>query len=251
MPQLVLMRHGATLWGQENKFAGWGDTPLSQSGTEEARAAGRVLKKNGLTFDLVFTSELLRARQTVDQIQQEIGLSDSTIKRDWRLNERHYGALQGHSRGEMISTYGNAKVVAWRRSYDAVPPRLDEHDARWLEQLKRLPNIPQHRQPRAESMAMAAKRAQAAWTDAIAPQLQGSKSILVVAHTSSLRGLSQTILGLDDEATEAFRIATAIPQLFMLDDNHNVLKQTDIQSGTSSRLRSWVNRMKPKRWGFA
>jgi 2,3-bisphosphoglycerate-dependent phosphoglycerate mutase len=251
MPELVLMRHGATLWAQDNKFAGWGDTALSPAGLEEAKAAGRALKRSGLQFERVLTSRLLRASQTASAVLAEMNRNDLKVHADWRLNERHYGALQGQTRSSMIAQYGNADIVAWRRSFNALPPPLTDDDPRWLEQLKRLPDVPYTAQPRSESMAMAAKRAQSVWMSDIAPHLLAGQLLLLVAHTSSIRGLSQIIHGFDDAAAENIRIATAIPRLYRFDDSLRFLDYEDIQSGAKSTFRMWVNRLKPKRLGFA
>lgn len=248
MPELVLMRHGATVWGQENKFSGWGDTALSASGLQEAETAGKALATFG--FDQVFTSVLLRARQTASCVIKHSNSRSPVIRADWRLNERHYGALQGHSRAEMIARYGNQQVVAWRRSFHAVPPLLADDDVRWLEQVKHWPDIPYTSQPRAESMAQAAIRAEAVWIDSIVPALSAGKTVLVVAHTSSLRGLSKIIHGLDDMATEEFRIATAIPRRYCFNAALSLVDYEDLQSGVKSRFRTLINRLKPKRWGF-
>jgi 2,3-bisphosphoglycerate-dependent phosphoglycerate mutase len=251
MPELVLMRHGATVWGGENRFAGWGDTPLSEAGKAESLAAARALAQLQPVFDQVFTSRLLRARQTHDILSQHLSNSGSILIQDWRLNERHYGALQEHSRADMIALYGNAQVVAWRRSYDAVPPPLPLDDPRWHEQLQRFPDVEPQLQPRAESIAMAAQRAGAVWHETLAPRLRAGESLLVVAHTSSLRGLSKIIHGLDDTAAAEFRIATAIPRLYHFSDTLELVDHIDIQSGARSQVRTWLNRFKPKRWGFA
>jgi 2,3-bisphosphoglycerate-dependent phosphoglycerate mutase len=251
MPELVLMRHGATLWAQDNKFAGWGDTALSPAGLEDAKAAGRALKRSGLQFERVMTSRLLRASQTVSAVLGEMNCTDLTVHADWRLNERHYGALQGNTRSSMITQYGHADIVAWRRSFNALPPPLTDDDPRWLEQRERLPDVPPAAQPRSESMAMAATRAQSVWASDIAPHLQAGQRVLIVAHTSSIRGLSQIIHGLDDSAAENIRIATAIPRLYRFDDSLRLMHCEDIQSGAKSTLRMWVNRLKPKRLGFA
>jgi 2,3-bisphosphoglycerate-dependent phosphoglycerate mutase len=248
MPDLVLMRHGATVWGQENKFSGWGDTALSATGLQEAKTAGKALATFG--FDLVFTSVLLRSQQTAICVMQQSNSRPPIIRADWRLNERHYGALQGHGRAEMIARFGNQQVVAWRRSFHAVPPLLADDDGRWLEQVTRWPEIPYASQPRAESMAQAAVRAEAVWDDAIMPALGADKTILVVAHTSSLRALSKIIHGLDDTATEEFRIATAIPRRYRFNADLSLVDYEDIQSGVKSKFRTLVNRLKPKRWGL-
>ena len=245
MPTLVLMRHGATLWGQENRFAGWADTPLSDSGVKEAQDAARTLAKADLAFDICFTSSLERARQTLEIVINSKGLPIGNIISDWRLNERHYGALQGETREAMIERYGNQQVVAWRRSYSAVPPSLHEDDPRWREQLQRLPDISIDDQPKSESMAMAALRVEPVWQARMAPELKAGKQLLVVAHTSSIRGLARVIEGLNDQEAANFRIATAIPLVYLLDDDLKVIRRTDLNDGMVNNLRYWMNRLKP------
>jgi 2,3-bisphosphoglycerate-dependent phosphoglycerate mutase len=250
MQTLVLMRHGATLWGQENRFAGWADSPLSDTGTKEAQGAAQTLAEAGLAFDISFTSSLKRAQQTLDIVAKSKGTFIGNIISDWRLNERHYGALQGETREAMIERYGNQQVVDWRRSYAAVPPSLTEDDPRWQEQLQRLPGISIDDQPKSESMAMAALRVEPIWHTRIAPELRSGKRLLVVAHTSSIRGLARVIEGLNDEAAADFRIATAIPLIYLLDDNLKFIKRTDLNDGVASNLRYWINRLKPRRLGW-
>ena len=244
------MRHGATLWGQENRFAGWADTPLSDTGVKEAEDAARTLAKSGLAFDICFTSLLKRARRTLEIVIDSKGPPVRNIISDWRLNERHYGALQGETREAMIERYGNQQVVAWRRSYAAVPPPLSENDPRWQEQLQRLPNISVEDQPRSESMAMAAARVEPVWHTRMVPELKTGKQLLVVAHTSSIRGLARVIEGLSDEEAADFRIATAIPLIYLLDDDLKIISRTDLNDGVVSNLRYWVNRRKPRRFGW-
>lgn len=250
MPKLVLMRHGATLWGQENRFAGWGDTPLNETGFKEAANAAKALAKTNLHFDVCYTSELKRAQQTLAALGQTNAIANANIQSDWRLNERHYGALQGETRAAMIARHGNEKVVQWRRSYSAVPPPLEEDDPRWQEQLQRLPYIVKSDHPKTESMAMAAERVAPVWHERIAPDLKRGGQVLVVAHTSSIRGLARIMEGLNDEASENFRIATAIPLVYALDDDLNVLGKTDLRQGFAGGLRYWANQLKPRRLGW-
>lgn len=249
MPTLVLMRHGATVWGEENRFAGWADTPLSLTGLAEAERAAQTLRRTGLVFDLCLTSRLLRAEQSLAAVQAMLRLPDEAIARDWRLNERHYGALQGELRAATIERFGNAQVVAWRRSYDVRPPLLDHDDARWHEQLARLADVPERLQPRGESLGNAVERVTPVWSDTIVPALTAGKRVLVVAHTSSIRALARAIEGLDDEASAAFRIATAIPRRYELDADLRVVGRTDLSEGAKARLRYWTNRLKPRRLG--
>lgn len=250
MPTLVLMRHGATLWGQENRFAGWADTPLSDTGTKEALDATQTLAKAGFAFDICYTSKLQRAQQTLAIIAGGEGPTLGKIISDWRLNERHYGALQGETRASMIEKYGNQQVVEWRRSYTAVPPPLTPDDPRWQEQLQRLPEITVDHQPRTESMAQAAERVVPFWRTQMIPELKDGKQILVVAHTSSIRGLVRVIEDLGDEEVADFRIATAIPLVYLLDGDLKVIRCTDLSDGMLSNLRYWTNRLKPRRLGW-
>jgi 2,3-bisphosphoglycerate-dependent phosphoglycerate mutase len=244
------MRHGATLWGQENRFAGWADTPLSDTGVKEARSATRTLAKASLPFDTSFTSSLKRAQQTLEIVADSKGPPVGNIISDWRLNERHYGALQGETREAMIERYGNQQVVVWRRSYAAVPPPLSEDDPRWQEQLQRLPDIAADDQPRSESMAMAALRVEPVWHTRMAPELRAGKQLLVVAHTSSIRGLARVIEGLTDEKAADFRIATAIPLVYLFDDDLKIIRRTDLNDGMVNNLRYWMNRLKPRHLGW-
>jgi 2,3-bisphosphoglycerate-dependent phosphoglycerate mutase len=250
MPVLVLMRHGATLWGQENRFAGWGDSPLSQTGFAEAASTARALAKAKLSFDINYTSDLLRAQQTLEVLTQILPATANETRRDWRLNERHYGSLQGETRAAMIEKYGNKQVVEWRRSYTALPPSLEKDDPRWHEQVQRLPNLKPTDQPATESMAIAAERVAPVWHTRIAPDLKGGKQVLVVAHTSSIRGLARAIEGLDDEACENFRIATAVPIVYILDADLNVVSKTDVKAGMAGGIRYWANQLKPRGLGW-
>jgi len=247
MPILFLVRHGATQSAKENRFAGWVDTSLTKNGQHEALLAAQGLKKSGHAFDVCYTSLLMRAKQTTSIMARELELPEDAITHDWRLNERHYGALQGRLRGEMIEQHGNAKVVEWRRDYHAVPPKLYKNDPRWIEQLNRLPEIPADLQPQSESMAQATMRVEPLWNNEIAPALKANKRVLVVAHTSSIRGLVRCIEGLDDAQCATYRISTAIPQYYKLDHDLTVVENKPFNSGLSSKIRYWLNRKKP-RW---
>lgn len=243
------MRHGATLWGQENRFAGWADTPLSDAGWKEARQAAQAMRRAGLAFDRAFTSRLLRAQETLEAVLREMATPDLPVETDWRLNERHYGALQGETRPAMIEKHGNAQVVAWRRDYRARPPLLEENDPRWLEQLERFPDIEPALLPRGESLGEAAERVLPVWRDRIAPALKAGERILVVAHTSSIRGLARAIEDLSDDASAAFRIATAIPRLYTLGEDLRPLSTQDLGAGGRAGIRYWANKLKPRRLG--
>jgi 2,3-bisphosphoglycerate-dependent phosphoglycerate mutase len=245
------MRHGATAWSQENRFAGWADASLSPKGQDEARKSAKALKKSGISFDSCFTSLLSRASRTLDMVTAELGIAQERVARDWRLNERHYGSLQGETRGAMIARYGNAQIVQWRRSYADVPPFLDDGDPRWSEQLARLSMVPHDRQPRAESLRQAAERVAPVWDELMVPGLLAGHNLLVVAHTSAIRGLARVIEHLSDEQCEAFRIATAIPRIYLLGDDLQVRDKIDLNEGLGSSLRYWGNRLKPRGLGWA
>jgi len=247
MPTLFLIRHGATQWAQENRFAGWADAPLSEKGLQEAALAAQSLKSGGYSFDICFTSRLMRATKTAFIITEKLGMTNEAVVSDWRLNERHYGALQGRLRREAIEQYGNAQVVEWRRAYHERPPELEEDDPRWAEQLERIEDLLPELHPRSESLAQAAERVEPVWRETIAPALRSGKRVLVVAHTSSIRGLVRCIEGLDDDQCAAFRISTALPRRYALDDNLAPLEIEDLTSGWNAKVRYWINRKKP-RW---
>ena len=243
MPTLVLMRHGATILGEEKRFSGWADTPLSEIGLAAAERSAIALENAGFIFDLCLTSCLARAQQSLAIIQARLHLPDSVIRRDWRLNERHYGSLQGEMRTAMIERFGNAQVAEWRRSYDARPPSLDIEDPRWREQLVRLPDISAQHQPRGESLRDAVARVSPVWPELIVPALKAENCVLVVAHTSSIRAIARAIEGLNDEECASFRIATAIPRCYELDGSLSLISRTDLSEGMESRLRYWSNRL--------
>lgn len=237
MATLVLLRHGSTVWGNENRFTGWGDTPLSEAGIQEARSAARLLRRQRPKFDVMFTSRLQRATHTAEIIAAELKLDRDAIVRDWRLNERHYGALQGESREAAIAQYGPEMVTKWRRSYHAQPPALEESDPRLAEQMARLPEIPAHLQPRTESMAEGAMRALPVWNDVIAPALRSGRNVLVVAHTSPIRAIVSAVEKLPDETSEGLRFATAIPKRYRFDANFNAAEGKYLVRGVRERLR--------------
>jgi len=254
MPTLVLLRHGVTVYGEENRFAGWADTPLSAAGIAEAQHAAQILKHTGLVFDLCLTSRLARAQHTLAIIQATLGLPDSVIRCEWRLNERHYGGLQDETRAAMIERFGNAQVIDWRRSYDACPPLLDTDDARFRQQLARFPDVDPQHHPRGESLHDAIPRVSPVWPELIVPALKSGKCVLIVAHTSSLRALTRIIEGLNDTESAAFRIATAIPRRYEFNENLGVVDRTDLRNGKKSNWRYWIHRIKTwlhrikKRW---
>jgi 2,3-bisphosphoglycerate-dependent phosphoglycerate mutase len=247
MSLLVIIRHGATQWAEENRFAGWGDTPLSKAGELEAEAAADSLLSSALQFDVMYYSKLLRAKQTIDILMSKGLGRTAQLHQDWRLNERHYGALQGRTREEVIAEYGNELTLKWRRSFDISPPPFLDGDERWKEQLERFSDLPHGLHPRSESIRVAAERVAGFWHEKLAPKLAEGQNFLVVAHTSSIRGLTRLIENLDDAETENFRIPTAVPVCYNFTRDMKSFTRSTMQSGFKSRVRSIVSKIKPKK----
>jgi len=245
MSTLVLVRHGKTEWSSQNRFAGWADAPLSAGGIQEAREAGRVLAAAGFRFERAYTSYLSRAQRTLEIILDELGQGGLPVERHWRLNERHYGALQGFNRAKMALQYGNDQVALWRRSFTEMPPALADGDPRLPALDSLYTGIDPALLPRTESLEQAALRVEQWWRENLAPTLKGDRRVLLVAHTSSIRGLVRVIEGLSDEDAANFRIATALPVVYTLDDALTVLDRQELAGGWSSRVRQFVNKHKP------
>jgi 2,3-bisphosphoglycerate-dependent phosphoglycerate mutase len=216
MHKLVLLRHGESDWNRENRFTGWTDVDLSQKGVEEARAAGRLLKSGGYAFDLAFTSVLKRAIRTLWLALDELDRMWVPEVKDWRLNERHYGALQGLSKSEMAAKFGEQQVLAWRRSYDTPPPALAPEDPRSEARDPRYAGIAV---PRTECLKDTVARVVPCWETAIAPQVRAGKHVLVAAHGNSLRALVKYLDNISDAAIVKENIPTGIPLVYELEDN--------------------------------
>ena len=215
MHKLVLLRHGESDWNRENRFTGWTDVDLSQKGVEEARAAGRLLKSGGYAFDLAFTSVLRRAIRTLWLALDELDRIWVPEVKDWRLNERHYGALQGLDKSEMAARFGEQQVLAWRRSYDTPPPALEPDDPRSEARDPRYAGIAV---PRTECLKDTVARVVPYWEQAIAPQVRAGKRVLVAAHGNSLRALVKYLDNISDAAIVKENIPTGIPLVYELDD---------------------------------
>lgn len=247
MPKLVLMRHGITQWTEERRFSGWGDSPLSAKGENRARKAGQLLRQEGFAFDICHTSRLARAERTLDVLMEELGGPKIPTNRYWRLNERHYGVLQERSRMAIAKHYGVKATIAWRRSYRARPPALEEDDPRCLEQRQRFPDIVDACIPRSESLEDGVHRVEPYWREDLAPALRAGQRVLLVAHTCSIRGLVRILDGLNDEEAEAFRIPGTVPMIYELGANLKTFKSYRLSSLSNDWLRSLRNRYKP-RW---
>jgi 2,3-bisphosphoglycerate-dependent phosphoglycerate mutase len=242
------MRHGTTAWAEHGRFAGWGDAALSADGEALAKKAGFLLRQQELAFDVCHTSRLTRAQSTLEIVLAALGRPDLPIVRDWRLNERHYGALQEHSRMAMAQRYGQEAVIAWRRSYRARPPVLEDDDPRWLEQRRRFPDLPETVMPRAESLEEGALRVEPYWQDCLAPALRSGQRVLLVAHTCSIRGLVRIIDRLSDDDAEAFRIPTALPVVYDLDDDLTPVHSHQLINDAATWWRNLQSRLKPRWW---
>jgi 2,3-bisphosphoglycerate-dependent phosphoglycerate mutase len=217
--KLVMVRHGQSVWNLENLFTGWTDVDLTEQGLAEAREAGRLLKAEGFEFDLAFTSVLKRAIRTLWVVLDEMDLMWIPVERSWRLNERHYGALQGLDKGETVRRHGADQVKIWRRSYDIPPPPLDADDARHPRFDPRYRGLDPAILPATESLKDTLGRVLPLWRERIAPELAAGHNVLIVAHGNSLRALVKMLDGMSDAEIVEFNIPTGVPFVYELDDS--------------------------------
>jgi 2,3-bisphosphoglycerate-dependent phosphoglycerate mutase len=213
---LVLLRHGQSTWNLENLFTGWHDVPLSEHGVAEAIEAGRLMRDANLTPEVVHTSVLVRAIETADLALAEMGLTWIPVRRSWRLNERHYGALQGLNKKETAERFGQDKVKVWRRSYDVRPPDLDVSDERHPSHDSRYASLPPELLPSAECLRDVVERMLPYWFDAIVPDLLAHSCVLVSAHGNSLRALVKHLDMLSDQQVVELDIPTGVPRVYEL-----------------------------------
>ncbi len=221
MHRLVLLRHGESGWNRENRFTGWTDVDLSAQGVEEARAAGQLLKSGGYAFDLAFTSVLKRAIRTLNLVLEELDQLWIPVQKDWRLNERHYGALQGLNKAETAAKFGEVQVLAWRRSYDTPPPPLETGDPRYEARDPRYLGVAV---PRTECLKDTVARVIPYWNDTIAPAIRAGKRVLVAAHGNSLRALVKHLDGVSDADIVGLNVPTGVPLVYELDDGLRPLR---------------------------
>jgi len=219
MYQVVLIRHGESEWNKENRFTGWTDVPLSDKGTAEAREAGKQLKKDGFTFDLAFTSVLKRAVKTLWLVLEEMDLVWIPVIHSWRLNERHYGGLQGLNKAETAEKYGDDQVKIWRRSYDVPPPLLEKNDERHPGKDPRYAFLTPSELPGGECLADTVARTVPYWEEVIVPEIKTGKKILVAAHGNSLRALVKYLDNISEKDILELNIPTGVPLLYELDAN--------------------------------
>jgi 2,3-bisphosphoglycerate-dependent phosphoglycerate mutase len=219
MKKLVLVRHGESVWNKENRFTGWTDVDLSEKGIEEARQGGRTLKKEGYVFDIAYTSVLKRAIRTLWIVMEEMDLMWIPVHNSWRLNERHYGALQGLNKGEMAEKFGEAQVHLWRRSYDVRPPALEPSDDRYPGNDPRYRDLTKDELPLTECLKDTVVRFLPYWHEVIAPAVKSGRQVIVAAHGNSLRSLVKYLDNISDQEIMGLNIPTGVPLVYELDDN--------------------------------
>jgi 2,3-bisphosphoglycerate-dependent phosphoglycerate mutase len=224
MYKVVLLRHGESVWNKENRFTGWTDVDLSQKGSEEAIGAGKIMKELGYTFDIVFTSVLKRALRTTWLALEQMDLLWIPEEKSWRLNERHYGALQGLNKAETAEKHGEEQVKVWRRSYDVPPPALDKKDPRYPGHDPRYKSLDDKDVPRTESLKDTVARFLPYWHEVIAPTIKTGKKVLISAHGNSLRALVKYLDNMSNDAVIALNIPTGVPLVYELDDNLKPIK---------------------------
>ncbi len=224
MYKIVLLRHGESAWNKENRFTGWTDVDLTEKGEEEARTAGKLMKEAGFEFDIAYTSVLTRAVRTLWIALQEMEQVWIPVVNSWRLNERHYGALQGLNKAETAKKYGDEQVHIWRRSYDTRPPALTKDDERYPGHDRRYKELTSSELPLTECLKDTVARFLPYWFDTIVPSIKSGKNVLIVAHGNSLRALVKYLDNVSDDDIVELNIPTGVPLVYELDDDLKPMK---------------------------
>jgi 2,3-bisphosphoglycerate-dependent phosphoglycerate mutase len=219
MTKLVLLRHGESQWNLENRFTGWTDVDLTEKGEAEARESGKLLKEEGFQFDVAHTSLLIRANRTMEICLEEMGENDILIKYNWRLNERHYGALQGLNKAETAKKYSDEQVLIWRRSYSTPPPQLDADDEQHPRFDERYSDLDPNDLPASECLKDTVDRFLPYWHESIKPDIESGKRVFIVAHGNSLRALVKYLDTVSDEDIVGLNIPTGVPLVYELDES--------------------------------
>jgi 2,3-bisphosphoglycerate-dependent phosphoglycerate mutase len=219
MHKLVLIRHGESTWNLENRFTGWTDVPLTDTGVAQARQAGQLLKQGGYEFDVAYTSVLQRAIWTLWHCLDTLERTWLPIQHDWRLNERHYGALQGLNKADMARQYGDEQVLIWRRSYDTPPPALEAADPRGQRQDPRYAKLSPEQIPLTECLKDTVARVMPCWNERLAPAIRSGQRVLIAAHGNSMRALVKYLDGISDGDIVGVNIPNGIPLVYELDDD--------------------------------
>lgn len=248
MYKLVLVRHGESTWNKENRFTGWTDVDLSETGIAEAIEAGKLLKQEGFHFEVAYTSYLTRAIRTLWLMLEQMDLLWITVHKTWRLNEKHYGMLQGLNKSEMAEKYGDQQVLLWRRSYDVPPPPIEENDPRHPKFDHRYANLNPADIPATESLKDTIARIVPYWQNEMAADLVKNKQLLVAAHGNSLRGIVKYLKKMTDEEVLGFNLPTGVPLVFEMDENFNVIKDYYLgdQEAIQQKIDKVANQAKKK-----
>jgi 2,3-bisphosphoglycerate-dependent phosphoglycerate mutase len=225
MHRLVLLRHGESTWNKENRFTGWTDVDLSDKGREEAREAGRLMAAETMEFDVAFTSVLKRAIRTLWIALDELDMMWIPVHRSWRLNERHYGALQGLNKAETAAQHGEEQVLIWRRSFDTPPPRLEPEDPGHPSHDRRYASVPVHDLPATESLKDTITRFLPYWHETIAPEIKRGRRVLIVAHGNSLRALVKYLDNMSEQEIMGYNIPTGVPLVYQLNEELRPLRK--------------------------
>jgi 2,3-bisphosphoglycerate-dependent phosphoglycerate mutase len=240
--KIVLVRHGESVWNLNNNFTGWTDVDLSDQGIEEAREAGKLLKEEGFTFDLAYTSYLKRAIKTLNIILDIMDLHWIPVIKTWKLNERHYGALQGLNKKETAEKEGAEQVHIWRRSFDTPPPELDKDDPRYPGNEEKYSELSDEELPTSESLKMTIDRVMPYWENEITPKIKEGKNIIIAAHGNSLRALVKKLDNISDDEISSLNIPTGRPLVYEFDDGMNVIDKYYL--GDQEEIEKEINKVK-------
>ena len=226
--KLVMIRHGQSQWNLENRFTGWKDVDLSEQGVQEAKKAGEDLKKDGFVFDIAYTSFQKRAIKTLNIVLEEIDELYIPVVKSWRLNERHYGALQGLNKAETAKKYGDEQVHIWRRSFDVPPPALDDDDERNVRFDAKYKDLDPKDMPKGESLKDTINRVMPFWESDISKSIKDGKNVIIAAHGNSLRALIKYLLEIDNEKILDLNLPTGVPLIFEIDENLKITKAPEL-----------------------
>ena len=226
--KLVLTRHGESQWNLENRFTGWVDVDITDKGRQEAIKGGQTLKELGLTFDVAYTSYQKRAIKTLNLFLEELDLLWIPVYKSWRLNERHYGALQGLNKAETAEKYGDEQVHIWRRSFDVAPPQVDKNSDMYPGNIDRYKDITEGEIPTGESLKLTIDRVLPYWESDISKQIKAGKNVLISAHGNSLRALIKYLLNISDEKILDLNLPTGTPLVFEIDENLNIISAPEL-----------------------
>ena len=248
MKKLVLIRHGESEWNQKNLFTGWTDVDITEKGISEAEEGGKILKEGGYTFDIAYTSVLKRAIRTLNIVMDKMDLMWIPVVKSYRLNERHYGALQGLNKAETAEKYGAEQVLQWRRSYNIPPPELTEDDERYPGKDPRYKNLDKSEIPLTESLEITVKRFVPYWLDTIVPTIKSGQKVIIAAHGNSLRALVMYLDNVSKEEIVKLNIPTGVPLVYELDDDLKPIKHYYLgdQAKINAAINSVANQTKKK-----